>query len=167
MATRLVRDEFEPRCVGLIGLSLGAASAIPVAALEHVDAIVTMLGGGDADWVLQHSPDPRIAALRDDLTAGKELALVEPLAWAARVPFGSHLLIRARWDRTIPPLSSTALRDAIAGTQEIVVSTGHRSFALALPGAIGAAIHHVQEICSSASAAPSQVAAARSHGALQ
>lgn len=154
LAVRLAREELGASCVGLIGLSFGAIAAIPVAALERTDSVVAMLGGGDLEWILEHSADPSLRALDAGSTApslAREAALVEPLHWARDLPSETALVVAGRWDTSVPFAAAEALLNALPSPHRYFYPTGHYSFALALPHALSAAARHMASVCAKSS----------------
>lgn len=155
LAVRMASSELHATCTILLGVSLGAVTAIPVAALEpRVDGVVAMLAGGDLPWIAAHSNEPALRILRledrtrEDLAdAIARIAVVEPLFWAARIDPSRVLLVRALFDQVIPAPASRVLRTALGLPREKIYPSGHYSFALFLPLALRSAIDHAETLC--------------------
>ena len=155
LAVRLASSELHASCTILLGVSLGALTVIPVAALElEVDGVVAMLAGGDLSWIAAHSKEPALRALRlDDRSSEElrravvELTAVDPLYWAAGIEPSRVLLVRALFDQVIPVPASRALRAAMGLPREKVYPSGHYSFGLFLPLATRSAIDHAEALC--------------------
>jgi hypothetical protein len=111
----------------------------PVAApgLEVVDVVV-MLAGGNLPPIGTHSAAP--AALH-------RLQLIDSLAWASRVPTGEVLLVRAAWDRVVPPPATDALWEAFGQPPVKVYPSGNYSFALFLPLTLDQAVSRARARC--------------------
>jgi hypothetical protein len=118
-----------------------------VAELEpDVDVVVAMLAGTgpgllDAVQAYGATPDPPLPELRGRIEA------VDPAKHASELASRPRLLIRARLDDIISADSFAALRDALGGPEVWAYSTGHESFAYAMPFAIEAALDWVAETC--------------------
>jgi hypothetical protein len=147
---RLSRQAGAVRCTAVVGLSLGALAAVPVAALEDADALVVLLGGGDLRAIARDSREDRLVASRAD--PGREAraaAALDPLTWAGHVT-AAALVVSARWDRTIPPPATDALWRALGRPPHVRYPAGHTSFGIFLPAALGRAAAHVEGACSGA-----------------
>ena len=136
-------------CTLVMGVSVGALAAVPVAAMEpSVDGLISFLGGGNLAWIGQRSDEPRIRISRKFPTeSGAALPDLDPLAWAPRLGRRPVLLVAARFDRVIPPGSSTALGAALGNARSHWYPSGHYSFGIFLPAAASLAIDHVTQTC--------------------
>lgn len=154
-AVQLATRELGAPCRVLVGVSLGSITAIPVAALEPgVDAVVAMLAGADLAWLASHSEDPRVRALTAGVSSEPAtdatrdaIAALDPLSYAANLVPERILLVRARWDATIPARASQVLREALGAAREVVYPAGHYSFGYFLPFALDDAIEHADARC--------------------
>jgi hypothetical protein len=130
-------------------------AAIPVAALEKdLDGVITILAGGGLTWIAEHSKEP---LLQDSTTPSvegstspfttREASLVDPLAWAPRLPKSQVLMIRAIWDQVIPPPATHALWDALGQPEIHAYPSGHYSFGIFLPRAMDRALEKADAWC--------------------
>lgn len=149
-----VREFGEGRaCRVVVGMSLGALAALPVAALEEeVDGLVLMLAAGDLASVAGRlsSLDDRFSALSLDpldVEAARRAERLEPLAWTPDLPPRSILLIDARFDAVVPAASSDRLWEHLGRPRRIRYPTGHFSFGYALPWALDAVAEHARSVC--------------------
>lgn len=143
LGVRLVDEGWGPRCLAVVGVSLGGMTAVPVAALEpKVHVLVSMLGGAAITEMAPASAGPP--------TPSQKLAImaVDPSTWAPLVRSKSPLIVEALWDRVVPKPSRRALWRALSpsGTR-IVYPAGHGSFAAFLPHAATQAIRHIEAVC--------------------
>jgi hypothetical protein len=143
--------------VVLIGVSLGAISAIPVAALEEdVDGLVSILGGGDLHRLLP-ALEPFLGSQSQSFLApatAKDLSEVEPLRWARALSPDRVLLMRAAWDHVSPGESSQLRREGLGVPREYVFPSGHFSFAAFLPAALEIARRQADTWCRIGNAEP-------------
>jgi pimeloyl-ACP methyl ester carboxylesterase len=148
----LVRTELGADCVVVMGVSLGALTAIPATALEEeVDGAILMMGAAGLPWIAQHSAEPAIRSLAGALDNSaaflSDLALVDPLTWAKRIDPNRVLLVRALWDSVVPEPASRALGRALGHPREKVYPAGHHSFGFFLPLALTVAIDEGNRWC--------------------
>lgn len=132
---RLANEELPSRCTILVGVSIGAVSAIVVAALEpSVDGVVSVLGGGELEDLVAHSSADQFESFRatwaelpsaDRDAVSAQLGALDPITWASKLDPARVLLVRARFDRVIPERNSAALRQAFGSAREWVAPTGH------------------------------------------
>jgi len=76
-----------------------------------------------------------------------EASLVDPLAWAPRLPKSQVLMIRAIWDQVIPPPATHALWDALGRPEIHAYPSGHYSFGIFLPRAMDRALEKANAWC--------------------
>jgi dienelactone hydrolase len=146
-ALELASEELGPRCTVVVGLSVGALAAVPVAALEpSAKGIVTLLGGAGLHEIAADSDEPRLHSVSGELGSPEDGEL-DPLTWAPYIDPSGALLVRAAWDHVIPSEASERLRVALGGPRELTYPSGHYSFGVFLPLASGAVEEHVRKRC--------------------
>lgn len=151
LAVRVATDVLGASCVLLVGHSIGAMAALPVAALEPgVRGIATIAGGGDLFGIVRDSSNEDVAALRARSLAGlaAEASDIEPLSWTGELQRLPILLIRPGFDRVVPSASSLALRAALPHSEELVLPAGHYSSMLFLPQILARTLEHGERVCS-------------------
>lgn len=156
-AVALAREEFDASCVAIVGVSLGALSAVSVAAAKPpADALVVMLGGGGLATIARHSSLPALRRLRTRAPIpaaweeAERLGALEPLIAARRIPPGRSLLIDARFDRVIPRKSSTQLWQALGRPPRRTYPSGHATFSWWFDRALEAGLRHIRRLCARA-----------------
>lgn len=153
VALSLARAELEAPCVALVGISLGAMSAVTVAADDGaVDALALMLAGGNLRSIALESAEPRLAQwaatgseLAPDL--GRRLAKLDPASRAGSIERSSVLLVRAAWDRVIPAEATADLWRRLGRPRLQAYPAGHNSFAIFLPWALDGVLAHSTRRC--------------------
>jgi dienelactone hydrolase len=134
------RPEIDPDRIGLCGVSLGALTAALAAGVYGTfPRTVLVIGGGDVADILWNGRETareraRLEAegwTQDRLT--RELAVVEPLAYAARVPRGGVLMINGTRDEVVVPANARKLREALGPPPILWYETGHYSMAAFTP----------------------------------
>lgn len=154
MLVGLARSELAPTCLGLVGLSIGAMAAVPVAALEPgIGPLALVLGGGGLSYIAQETAEPRLRrafATSDPRVRADDYGALEPLAWAPLLDGNSALLVRARWDRVVPKPASRALERVLSPARTITYPAGHYSFAVFLPAALSLISEHIESACAGA-----------------
>lgn len=154
-AVRLASRELRAPCRVLLGISVGGMAAIPVAALEEdLDGVISMLAGGGLRWIAEHSKEPLLqdppSPLREESAAPTGSAagsLVDPLAWAPRLPKSRVLMIRAIWDEVIPPPATHSLWETLGQPEIHAYPSGHYSFGVFLPRAMDRALEKADDWC--------------------
>ncbi len=147
----------ERGCLVLVGMSLGALAALPVAALENeVDGLVIMLAGADLAALAETIPHLGQRFARFSLgelspIQSQRLERLEPTTWASGLERDRILFVRASFDAIISEESSEQLWEALGRPERISYPIGHLSFAFAMPFAVDAIGDHVDKVCAEAS----------------
>lgn len=126
------RPEFRPDQIGVSGTSLGAmVTALAFAVEDRFAASCYLLGGADVAHILWSSS--RIVAQRNQLRkmgynedkVRAELVDIEPLTYLKLSDIRPSFVIAARYDTVVPPQDSRKLINALGGSQELWLDTGH------------------------------------------
>lgn len=137
----LARGAFDPRRLGLFGVSMGAAVGAAVAArTPKVRATILCIGGGPLSEVLLTADDEEVNAYRKDLS--KHLGVSEPelrplveaalsdgdvLQDAPNLDPRTTLFFGARFDRVVRWPRHRALWEAAGRPRRVVLPCGHYS----------------------------------------
>lgn len=142
-ALRLLEQDARPRCLAVMGVSLGGHAAVAVARLERsADVLVAMLAGS-ADGAMNAIERLEPEASHRSIDAGEiELDLLRP-----RLASEGTLLVRAWFDDVIPPSATDALAEALGSPSEHAYPAGHDSFRAFLPLAIWRALGFIERAC--------------------
>jgi dienelactone hydrolase len=140
------RPEIDPRRVGLCGTSLGAfAGALTAGAYGTFPRVLLVMGGGDVADVIWNGRETARARRRLEAAGwtqerlARELAPVEPLAYAARVPPGSVLMVNGRQDDVVSPANARKLRKALGPPAIQWYDAGHYTMAAFAPAILALA----------------------------
>ncbi len=126
------RPEFDPKRIGLAGISLGALVSSFVFAIEpRVGYSAFLLGGADFAHIIWNSS--LVASARETLRRRgyseaklrTELAAVEPLRYLPGAPGRSSFVIGGKFDTVVPPQSTQALIGALDHPKTLSIDTGH------------------------------------------
>jgi len=125
-------SEIDSNRIGLIGISLGAlVAARAYGEIGGFDAVVLILGGGNAADILWSSP-LSIEIKRKLLAKGytktqleQELASIEPTACLTPSHGHNVLMINAKYDEAIPNRDTLALWNALGKPPIVWVESGH------------------------------------------
>jgi len=127
------RPEFDPKQVGLAGISLGSIIGSAVYGADgRISRAAFMLGGVDLAHILWSSA--RVVPEREILrkngytesTLADDLAPVEPLTLLkSRTAEGNALVVGAKFDTVVPRESTEDLIAALPHVQTLWIDTGH------------------------------------------
>jgi dienelactone hydrolase len=140
------QPEIDAARMGLLGISFGAIDAVVLAALDdRIDALVTLMGGGDLSDVMvgtHYRPVARTVhelaenegitkdALRDEIDARIE---TDPLELARYIDAERVLMVLARTDVIVPFATQEALRESMGEPETLYLPTGHRPSVVYFP----------------------------------
>ena len=140
------RPEIDAGRVGLCGTSLGAfAGALTAGVYGTFPRVLLVLGGGDVADVIWNGRETARARRRlesDGWTRERladALAPIEPLAYAARVPRGSVLMVNGSRDDVVSPANAGKLRDALGDPAIHWYDAGHYTMAAFAPAILAMA----------------------------
>lgn len=133
------QPEIDAGRIGLLGISFGAIDAVVLAALDdRIDALVTLMGGGDLSDVMVGTHYRPVARTVQDLVESEGItkdALREelderietnPLELARYIDAGRVLMVLARTDVIVPFATQEALRESMGAPETLYLPTGHR-----------------------------------------
>ena len=143
----LAQGAFDPKRLGLMGVSMGAMMGSRVAAADdRIRASVLVIGGGDLAGILLHGHDKEIRAYRRDLARRLGLSLpelgpplhealepVDNLRVASGMNAATTLFLAARFDRVIAWRRSRQLWEAIGRPRRRILPCGHYSTVVFVP----------------------------------
>lgn len=132
--------------IGSFGISMGGIKNALLTALDtRIKASVLGLAGGDLPYVLTYSNEPGVVRGRDAFCRKHGLAPeqlyerlrnaieCDPLTYAEYADARNVLLIRARFDKCMPPLATQRLREKMGNPETITVLAGHYSAIVYVP----------------------------------
>lgn len=126
------RPEFDSSRIGLTGTSLGAiVSSLAYAVDNRFTCAAFVLGGVDLAHIIWNSSV--VVAQRDQLrrkgftesSLREALKDVEPLTYLANPETRPTYVVRARYDKVVPPESTQELVDRLQTPKQLVIDTGH------------------------------------------
>ncbi len=140
------RSEIDPGRVGLCGTSLGAfVAALAAGAYGTFPRVLLVMGGGDMADVIWNGSETTRARARLEAAGwtqerlARALAPIEPLAYAARVPRGSVLMVNGTRDDVVSPANAGKLREALGDPAIQWYDAGHYTMAAFAPAILALA----------------------------
>lgn len=140
------RPELDATRIGSFGVSMGGIKNALLTSLDsRIKASVLALTGGDLPYILAYSEEPGIVTRRKKMSTKYEItqeqlherlkAVIEcdPLNYAEYADARRVLLIRALFDKCIPPHSTHCLREKMGNPEIVTVAAGHYSAIIYVP----------------------------------
>lgn len=134
------QPEIDPARIGLLGISFGAIDAVVLTALDdRIDALVTLMGGGDLSYIMMNTHYRRVARSVDEWAASEGMTretlreafaarmTTDPLDLARYIDAERVLMVLARTDEIVPFEAQEALRESMGEPETLYLPTGHRS----------------------------------------
>lgn len=140
------QPELDASRIGLLGISFGAIDAVILAALDdRIDALVTLMGGGDLSYVMVNTHYRRVARTVSSLAESEGVSrealgqafdaqiTTDPLEMARYIDPQRVLMVLARTDEIVPFEAQEALRKSMGAPETLYLPTGHRPSVVYFP----------------------------------
>jgi dienelactone hydrolase len=140
------QPEIDAARMGLLGISFGAIDAVILTALDdRIDALVTLMGGGDLSYVMVNTHYRRVARTIDALAESEGVSretlraafdariTTDPLEMAQYIDAQRVLMVLARTDEIVPFEAQEALRESMGEPETLYLPTGHRPSVVYFP----------------------------------